>query len=143
MPRCRIDADASPKFQKLLRKLERDYRRIKEDLREAFRRIEEAYTKAAHATAIPRFGGRVWKYRWRSSDLQRGAQGSIRIIAFHDPDNNVLYPILVYVKSEKEDVSAQEIEKAIDDLRQALAQTEEPSSQEPPEQEIRHMQLED
>ncbi|MCI0484964.1 MAG: hypothetical protein L0Y78_10325 [candidate division NC10 bacterium] len=129
MPPCRIDIDASPTFQKLLRKLQRTCRKINEDLTEAFESIEKDYTKAAQANAIPKYANTVWKYRCKSSDLRRGAQGGFRIIAYYHQSNGTLYPILIYLKTEKEDVSAEEIQKAIQALKDILSRPEEPPAE--------------
>lgn len=127
MPGCRIDVDASRKFQSLVKQLTKKYRGLPHDLQEAFSAIERDYTRAAQANAIPGFGRTVWKYRWKSSDLQRGQSGGVRIIAFYDEQRNTLYPLLIYVKPQQEDVSEEAIARAITELKEALeaADTEE------------------
>lgn len=120
MPGCRIDADASRKFQHLVKQLTKKYPRLLHDLQDAFSAIERDYMRAAHASAIPGFGRTVWKYRWKSSDLQRGESGGIRIIALYDEQRNTLYPLFVYFKVQQEDVSTEAIMKAITELKEAL-----------------------
>lgn len=124
MPPCRIDIDASPTFRKLLRKLQKTCRKINEDLAEAFECIEKDYTKAANANAIPNFAKSAWKYRWKSSDLRRGALGGFRIIAFYNQDKAILYPLFIYLKTDREDVSYKEIQEAIQSLQDVLNQAE-------------------
>lgn len=127
MPQCRIDLDASPTFQSLLKKLKRKYPRIVADLGDAFTEIEKAYPTAAHADRIPRIEAEmsveveVWKYRWKCSDQRKGAREGLRIIAFYNPTAETLYPLFVYVKSERTDVSPKEIAEAIRELLEVLA----------------------
>ena len=123
MPKCKIDLEASPTFKKILEGYKRKYPKLLADLKDAFDKIEEHYDSAAHADAIPGFARTVWKYRWKSSDLRRGAQGGLRIIALCDPDKNSLYPLFVYSKVEKEDVSAKEIREAVEELKANLQGT--------------------
>lgn len=127
MPSCKIDLEASPKFKKLIKNYKRPYPRLLKDLEEAFERIEKDYTTEANARAIVGFSNKVWKYRCKSTDLRKGASKALRIIAFYNEDNSTLYPMLVYLKSDQEDVSREEIEKVVSELKEALS--EGPASQ--------------
>lgn len=120
MPRCRIDIEASPTFQKLLRSYLRQYPRTKADLADAFARIEQDPEHAAHATPLIGFGRAVWKYRCKQSDLQRGAQGGYRIIALYEPATAVLYPILLYAKRDRDDVAPEQVTEAAQELQRRL-----------------------
>ena len=120
MPSCRIDLEASPTFQKLLRQSRRQYPKVRDDLIESFSRIEKDYTGACQAVAVPGFASTVWKYRYKSSDFQVGSRGGIRIIAYYDSAANILYPLFFYFKKNQSDTSGQEINAAIAALKQAL-----------------------
>ncbi len=120
MPRCRIDIEASPTFQKLLRRYQRQYPKTKADLEDAFARIEQDPQHAAHATPLIGFERAVWKYRCKQSDLQRGAQGGYRIIALYEAGTGVLYPILLYAKRDREDVASEQVTWAIQELQRRL-----------------------
>lgn len=122
MPACEIDVDACPLFARLLKQLRKKYRKIDKDLDKAFTDIEHDYETACHATAIPGWQGEVWKYRCASTDMRKGQSGGFRIIALVEKSSNphVLYPILLYAKSEKADASAVEVAEAVKALRRAL-----------------------
>ncbi len=121
MPKCRIDLEASPTFKKLIENHRRRYPKLKDDLKEAFQRIEEDYTSASNARAIPGFSSKVWKYRCKCSDLRRGARGGIRIIAVYNNDNETLYPIFFFLKTEQEDVDPKVIQRLVEELAMQLS----------------------
>jgi len=76
---CLIDPDQSPAFKRQLKRLAAKYRHAESDLADAYASIAERRKVAHHATAIPGFGGSVWKYRCPSSDQSRGQSGGFRI----------------------------------------------------------------
>ena len=120
MRRCRIDIEASPTFQKLLRRYQRQYPKTKDDLADAFDRIEQDPEHAAHATPLVGFGRAVWKYRCKHSDLARGVRGGYRVIAVYDAARAILWPILLYAKVDQGDVSAEAVKRAVQELREAM-----------------------
>ena len=124
MPTCRVDHQASPTFSKLLKKLSRDFPHIEEDLVEAFIAIQQDYLHAKHANLIPGVGGAVLKYRQHSRDIRRGARGSFRIIAYYHAPTNTLYPLLVYAKTDREDVPRAEIQNALKEMNDTLGSPE-------------------
>lgn len=71
---------------------------------------------------FPASVARYRKYRCKSSDLQHGTQGGFRIIAYYDQATGTLYPILLYPKTEREDISPLEIEGAVVNLKESLRQ---------------------
>ena len=123
MPLCRIDL-ASPTFRRLIAEYQRRYSRTKDDLAKAFSRIEQDPEHAAHARRMIGFGASVWKYRCRQSDVSRGTRGGYRIIAVYDAANAILRPIVLYAKVDREDVSAAEVKRAIQELREVLKASE-------------------
>lgn len=122
MPRCEIDVDASPGFRVLLKRLLKKYRKIQDDLTAVFEEIERDYETAAGATAVPGWAGTVWKHRCGSTDMRAGRSGGFRIISFvvTNCDPHVLYPMLIYAKSEKTDVTVVEVADAVHTLRREL-----------------------
>ncbi len=93
-------------------------------VRDAVDRLEskQAYPTVGGAEALPQFNKRVWKCRAKSWDPRKGRSRSYRIIVYHNADRNVLYPILVYRKSEGEGDSPQEMQEVVGELHQALAE---------------------
>jgi hypothetical protein len=124
LPACEIDVDACPLFARLLKQLRKKYRRIEQDLKKAFTDIERDYETACGGSPIQGWQGEVWKYRCGSTDMRTGRSGGFRIIAVVEKSSNphVLYPILLYAKPEKADVSAVEVAEAVKALQHALAE---------------------
>ena len=123
MPPCEIDVDACPKFLLLVKRLrKKKFYKIQQDLTAVFEEIEKDYMTAAGAVTIPGWDGKVWKHRCRSSDTQSGRRGGFRIISMVDTTNepHKLYPILIYAKTEKADVSAVEVAEGVKGLQQEL-----------------------
>jgi len=123
LPPCEIDVEACPKFLQLVQRLrKKKFHKIQKDLEEVFKEIEKDYATAAGASPIPGWAGEIWKHRCGSSDTQTGRRGGFRIISKVDTTTqpHTLYPILIYAKTEKDDVSAVEITEAMNSLRQEL-----------------------
>ena len=128
MPPCAINAHACPKFLRLVKQLKKKHRRIANDLAEVFEEIERDYETAANAAAIPGWKGDAWKHRCASSDMQKGQSGGFRIISWVDKtqEPHVLYPMLIFPKSEKEDAAAIEVSDAISLLKRELESLQAP-----------------
>jgi len=122
LPRCEIDLDACPLFARLLKKLQKKYRRINADLEDVFAEIEKDYETAAGADPIPGWERTVWKHRCGSRDMKVGRSGGFRIISVvhTDREPHVLYPILIYAKADTANVSAIEIAEAVKVLEREL-----------------------
>lgn len=123
MPRCEIDVDACPKFLPLVNRLrKKKFPKIQQDLNAVFEEIEKDYTTAAGAAAIPGWEGKVWKHRCGSSDTKTGRRGGFRIISQVDTsfEPHRLYAMLIYAKTEKDDVTVIEVADAVKALQQEL-----------------------
>jgi len=64
------------------------------------------------------FGGTVFKYRAKCSDMKRGSKGSYRIIGYYHQPKNTLYPIFIYHKSDQDDVDKRTVSAAVQELLQ-------------------------
>jgi mRNA-degrading endonuclease RelE of RelBE toxin-antitoxin system len=62
-------------------------------------------------TAIPGWHRRVWKLRINSRDISRGKRFGFRLIYYLE--GNTIYPLLIYAKTSKDDVSDEEIKKTL------------------------------
>jgi hypothetical protein len=122
LPRCEIDLDACPLFARLLKTLRKKYRKIDADLAEVFEEVEKDYETAAGADPIPGWQRTVWKHRCGSSDMKVGRSRGFRIISVikTDADPHILYPVLIYAKVEKTDVTTVEIAEAVKSLEREL-----------------------
>ena len=56
----------------------------------------------------------------RSSDLQRGKSGGLRLLYLVEPEKQLVCPLLVYAKSDREDVTVKELRQLLCDLVEEL-----------------------
>ncbi len=98
-------------FAKSLSKLEKKYRHIRNDLKPALMELEKNPTVGV---AIPGFSGLVWKIRVSSSDMKRGKSGGFRLIYALKEKEELIVLLLLYAKSDKEDVSISQIKKLLE-----------------------------
>ncbi|MBI3913319.1 MAG: type II toxin-antitoxin system RelE/ParE family toxin [Chloroflexi bacterium] len=61
-------------------------------------------------------GHGVRKLRVRSSDLQRGKSGGFRLIYLLEGEQERIYPLLMYAKTEQADVTRRELQELLDAL---------------------------
>jgi len=66
------------------------------------------------------FQGKVFKYRVPCSDQGRGTRGGFRLIAYYHQPTNVLYPISLYPKSERDDIEDSEVGRCLSELAEAM-----------------------
>lgn len=82
--------------------------------------IEEICRLPTLGVAIPGSGG-VRKLRVRSTDLQRGKSGGFRLLYIVLSDRELICPLLIYAKSDQEDVTHRELRALLAELRQELS----------------------
>lgn len=80
--------------------------------------IARDHRGARRAESLIGFNNTVFKYRAKCSDMKRGSRGSYRIIGYYHEETNTLYPILIYHKSDQDDVDARNVSFAIKELLQ-------------------------
>jgi mRNA-degrading endonuclease RelE of RelBE toxin-antitoxin system len=119
VPLCYVEF-RSPTFKILLDGLKKRFPHIEEDLKEVWVDIATDHERARHADPIPRYKRIIWKYRAPCSDMQRGAKGSYRIVAYFHQPKNTLYPILIYHKAERSDVDDKTIAAAMKELLELI-----------------------
>ncbi len=106
-----------PAFDNAAKRLQKKYRHIKADLG----RLVDILQDAPFAgVAIPGYGHQVWKIRLASTDMQVGKRGGYRVIYAVDREEGACYLLTIYPKSEKADVSGEELEPLLEDLEQFL-----------------------
>jgi hypothetical protein len=72
--------------------LKKRYRQIESDLNAMWPKIAQDYTGACSAERMTRFDGNLYKYRSKSTDMNKGARDGFRIIGYRYPETNTLYP---------------------------------------------------
>ena len=103
-----------PKFHKLIKKISKKHRTIHDDLATA----KDILSKEPDIMAdyIPGFKGKVAKFRMRISGSGIGKSGGCRIIFHKDEATRTIRLLFIYLKSEKENVSRDEINGILEDI---------------------------
>jgi len=99
-----------PEFERMVKRLQRKYRHIKEYLLTLKQFLPE---NPRAGDAISGLHGKVFKVRLSSSDLERGKSGGLRVIYYFAQTHQHIYLLLIYSKSEKENIRVKEIVKLL------------------------------
>ena len=94
-------------FQRCIKHLKKKFPHIKDDLSILFQSLQE---DPQIGEPIPGWNRKIWKIRVSSRDLKRGKSGAFRVIYAWTSREQILYPLFVYFKGEKEDITKAEIE---------------------------------
>jgi mRNA-degrading endonuclease RelE of RelBE toxin-antitoxin system len=94
-------------FEKAVHNLAKKFRNIKNDLKLV---IQELEVSPYLGVSIPGYDGALWKLRVANTSAKRGKQGGFRIIYLIEESEKHCYLLLIYSKTEKSDVTSQEIE---------------------------------
>ena len=97
-----------PSFSASLRELTKRYPRAPKTVNPA---LESLKQHPESGRAIPGWGRRVWKLRINSRDIRRGKRFGFRLIYYLE--GRTVYPLMIYAKASKSDVSDQEIMRAL------------------------------
>jgi mRNA-degrading endonuclease RelE of RelBE toxin-antitoxin system len=111
------DVYLSKTFQQCIRILKKKYRRIKNDLYDDIKELEE---DPSIGDAIPGWKKEIWKIRVASSDIKKGKRSGFRLIYLWKAADSNVYLLAVYFKGEKEEISKAEIEKLLKNLNNEL-----------------------
>ena len=107
-------------FQRCIKSLKKKFPHIKDDLSPLFQNLQD---NPEIGDPIPGWHRKVWKTRVSSRDLKRGKSGAFRVIYAWTPGQPILYPLFIYFKGEKEDITKAEIEDLLRKLFLELDQT--------------------
>jgi len=94
----------STPFQASLHQLTRQYPHAADDVQAC---LESLRIFPDQGSPIPGWRRHVWKLRINSTDIRRGKRYGFRLIYLLE--GRVIYPLFVYAKTKKEDVSHEEI----------------------------------
>lgn len=100
----------SHEFKRNVRKLIKKYPRLPEDLDEFIQRLQ---TGNVEGDALQHVGFEVYKARIKNSDTKKGKSGGYRVIYYFKQDEQI-FLVTIYAKSEQEDVSIQKIRSIIE-----------------------------
>ena len=99
-------------FKRQVRDLAKRYRKIKLDIQPIFEKLKNGELIGEQ---IQKTSYTVFKVRVKNSDIQKGKSGGYRVIYYVNSSTNILC-ILIYSKSEKDNVTATEIKKVIQEF---------------------------
>jgi mRNA-degrading endonuclease RelE of RelBE toxin-antitoxin system len=104
----------APSFLASFRELTKRYPRAPRTVNPALEFLKQ-HPEAG--SAIPGWHRRVWKLRINSRDISRGKRFGFRLIYYLE--GNTIYPLIIYAKTSKADVSDQEIMRVLRAIRKA------------------------
>ena len=98
-------------FKKSVKYLEKRFPRVKEDVRIA---VQVLLQEPKLGVVIPSGGG-IRKLRVRNSDQGRGKSGGYRLLYYvEDQQQQALYVLLLYAKSDRDEVTRKELQDLLD-----------------------------
>ena len=103
-----------PKFSKLIKKISKKHKTIGKDLEIAKKILSNE--PDLMADYIPKYQGKVGKFRMPISGSGIGKSGGCRIIFHKDEATRTIKLLFIYLKSEKENVSRDEINGILGDI---------------------------
>ncbi len=100
-------------FKRSIKQLKKRFRRVKGDIRLAIRVLLQSPNLGA---VIPGSSG-IRKLRIKNSDLSKGKSGGYRLLYWvENQPGPKIYLLLLYAKSDREDVTRQELQQLLDKL---------------------------
>ena len=106
-------------FQRCVKFLKKKFPHIKYDLFPLFQILQN---NPEIGDPIPGWYRKIWKVRVSSTDLRKEKSGAFRVIYFWTSGQPIIYPLFMYFKGEKEDITKAEIEDLLKKLFSELEQ---------------------
>ena len=94
----------TPEFVKQVKKLAKTYKQIGNDL-ESLKKELTLNPKIGRE-----LGGKCFKIRVVNSSIPTGKSGAFRVVTYYIDDNDIIRLLLIYLKTEKENISIKELE---------------------------------
>ncbi|MBN2768877.1 MAG: type II toxin-antitoxin system RelE/ParE family toxin [Campylobacterales bacterium] len=96
-------------FAKEVKKLAKRYKQIASDLKELEALLSEDARSGVH------LGGRCYKIRLANSSIPTGKSGGFRVIYYYLDEQNNIYLMSIYAKSDLENISDEKIIEILED----------------------------
>ena len=97
----------TPEFNKQAKKLSKGYKNITDDLRKFKNNLLENPKLGIE------LGHNCYKVRLSNSSIPTGKSGGFRVVTYYIDKENVIRLLLIYSKTEKENVSNKEIQEVL------------------------------
>ncbi|HZG40312.1 MAG TPA: type II toxin-antitoxin system RelE/ParE family toxin [Nodosilinea sp.] len=110
-----IQVFLSVEFQKRVRTLAKRYRSIKADLQPIIEQLQAGHTIGDQIAGT---GSTVFKVRIKNTDIKRGKSAGYRLI-YQRRESTYVLLVLIYSKSDHDDVTGEEIRAAIAEFEQS------------------------
>ena len=104
-------------FQRCIKILKKKYRKVKDDLENVIKRLEE---DPSIGDPIPGWNKEIWKIRVASSDIKKGKRSGFRLMYLWKAGEFKVYLLALYFKGEKKEISKTEIERLLKELNKEL-----------------------
>jgi mRNA-degrading endonuclease RelE of RelBE toxin-antitoxin system len=109
----------APSFKQSVKKLQKRFRHVKDDVGVAVRVLLQT---PRLGVVIPGGSG-VRKLRVRNTDLSKGKRGGYRLLYYiEDQPVPTIYLLLLYAKSDREDVTRQELKQLLNELADEMGE---------------------
>ena len=103
----------TPSFKRSTKRLKKRFRHVTDDVRTAVRVL----LQTPRLGVVIRGGSGVRKLRVRNTDLPKGKSGDYRLLyTVEDQPTPTIYLLLLYAKSDQEDVTRHELRELLDEL---------------------------
>ena len=100
-------------FKSSVKRLKKRFRHVKDDVRTAIQLLVQS---PELGVVIPGSSG-IRKLRVRNTDLRKGKSSGYRLLYYvEDQPAPTIYLLLLYAKSDREDVTRRELEQLLDEL---------------------------
>lgn len=97
----------TPEFVKQVKKLAKSYKQISKDLESLKQQLLQ------NPKIGTELGNKCFKVRLSNSSISTGKSGGFRIITYCIDDKNIIRLLIIYAKTEKENVSDRELNEVI------------------------------
>lgn len=107
-----IQVDATVKFQKKVKSLEKKYQNIRDDVRPIIEQLEAGELPGNRIVGLD---VEIYKVRVRNRNTNRGKSGGYRLIYYAKTSDRIIL-VTIYSKSEQEDIEPSEIEDILSEF---------------------------
>ncbi|SFV53500.1 hypothetical protein MNB_SM-4-1430 [hydrothermal vent metagenome] len=97
----------TPEFIKQVKKLAKSYKQISKDLESLKQQL------LLNPKSGTKLGSKCFKVRLANSSIPTGKSGGFRVVTYYFDENDVIRLLLIYSKTEKENISDRELEEML------------------------------
>lgn len=104
-----VKVEASLTFKRNIKTLGKKYRSIRQDVEPVIKQLQNGELPGDKITSV---GYSVFKLRVKNSDVKKGKSGGYRLIYYCQTATGIIL-LTIYTKSERVDITAEDIKKII------------------------------